>query len=109
MFSSWVPLFVASIVICCIFSIAAVIFFILWILSLLRGGLQRSCPECAAMVPSSARFCTHCGKTLPTDTTQRQGSKTLLVLLFTCVLITGASVAGIVVSAVSGDIGDFGV
>lgn len=104
MTSFWAPLLVISIVLCCVFAVAAFVFLFLWLISLFRGGLQKSCPSCGALVPLSSLYCTHCGKELPHQT-RRRGSRSFLILFAVSLVLTGLSVGGIVYSAVSSGIG----
>ena len=105
MFSS-VALMVTSIVFCCIFAVAAFVFFIMWIASVAHGGLQKACPNCSALVPSSASYCTHCGKPVTRKSITSGGRKSFLVIFGVCFIAMGISIAGIMYGAVSSDIGD---
>jgi hypothetical protein len=103
---SSVTIMVASIILCCIFSLTALIFLIMWLVSIAHGGLQKTCPNCSALVPSSAIYCTHCAKAIPQNSVPRGGHKSFLVIFGVCLAAVGLSIAGIVYGAVSSGFGD---
>lgn len=103
MFSPF-ALMVASIVACCVFSIAALALFIIWVLSFLRGGLQKVCNSCSALVPSSAAFCPHCGAAIEHSANPRHGRR-FLVLFFVFLAAAALSVVGIAFGAVNAGYG----
>jgi hypothetical protein len=104
MFTS-MSILISSIVACCVFGVAAFVFFILWILSFLRGGLQKKCPKCAALVPRAALYCNHCGNPVPAENSPRGGRKSFFTVFLVSIIAVAISVAGIVYGAVSTGIG----
>lgn len=103
MFSSW-SFMVVSIVICCIFFIASVACFIILIKLLLRGGLQKPCPDCGSMIHTNARYCAHCGKEFLSSSVSHKGFKKIVAIFITCLIITAVSFTGIIVSEVQSGI-----
>jgi DNA-directed RNA polymerase subunit RPC12/RpoP len=99
MILSFIPLFVLCIVFCCLFSVAAIIFFIIWIVSFFRSRLQKQCAECGAQVQSWVVFCPHCRKKILTRHPPLKRSKLFLTLSVVSLILMILSIVGIAFSA----------
>lgn len=94
-------IFVLSIILCCLFAVSAFFSIILWLLTMLREGLQRVCPFCSSKMPATSKYCKHCGHEMPNLSSNPRSNRTFFMIFVVSIILMGISIAGIIYGAIS--------